>query len=329
MNFAYPWFTVLPFLYMIARFLPRTQSGQPLFSSAAVIAPLPSTMRQRMRAPILVTLTTTSAVMLGIAAARPQHITVVDQSQRGRNIALVLDVSRSMSAIDFPAGLVYTSRMEGVKSVVAEYVRNRSQDRIGLIVFGNTSYLQSPLTTDTHLIEELVNGLRPGMAGDGTAIGDGLGLALKRLRDIEGGSKAIILLTDGVNNAGQVSPLKAAKVARDLGIKIHAIGIGSGDATTADRVFGNVMGLSVAGRAEIDEKTLREIASTTGGVYFNASSLDGLKEVYREIERLSETEENAPAKTIVQELFVPFVTMGLLCYLVATLFNVTFFLKVP
>jgi Ca-activated chloride channel family protein len=213
--------------------------------------------------------------------------------------------------------------------VVAEYVRNRTQDRVGLVVFGNTAYLQSPLTNDTALVEELVNNIRPGMAGDGTAIGDGLGLALKRLKEIEGSTKAIILMTDGVNNAGQVSPLKAAQVAHDLGIQIHTIGIGAGAAPLGDQLFGGLVGIPGGPLAEFDEATLKEIARLTNGVYFNARSLEGFKDVYKEIEKLTQSEEKEPARTAVDELYLPFAVSGLVCYLLLLLLASTAFLKVP
>jgi Ca-activated chloride channel family protein len=219
--------------------------------------------------------------------------------------------------------------MEGVKIVVAEYVHSRTQDRIGLVVFGHSSYLQSPLTADTALVEELVGELGPGMAGDGTAIGDGLGLGLKLLKDIEGESKAIILMTDGVNNAGLVGPIKAAKISKDLGIRIHTIGKGVGEAPLGDQVLGGVLGLSFGPRAEFDEATLRQIANTTGGVYFNAQSLEGLKAVYHDIEKLTETEKDQPSRTQVEEKFPPFLIAALLTYLLTLLLSFTVFMKVP
>jgi len=283
----------------------------------------------RLRGPVLVVLTTLAAVTAGIAAARPQRVSVVEQPLEGRNIMLVIDASRSMAAQDFPTNFGYGSRMDGIKTVVAEYVRNRTRDRVGLVVFGNTSYLQSPLTTDTSLVEELVQALRPGMAGDGTAIGDGLGLALKRLKDIEGTSKAIILITDGVNNAGQASPLKAAEVAKDLGIHIHSIGVGSGKAPLGDQILGGFMGFPVGPTADFDEATLRKLADTTGGVYFNARSLEGFQDVYKELERLTKTEEDRPNKTIVEELFAPFALASLLFYALALMLGASVFLRVP
>jgi Ca-activated chloride channel family protein len=218
--------------------------------------------------------------------------------------------------------------MEGLKATVAEYVRSRSRDRIALVVFGNTAYLQSPLTSDTHLVEELVRSIQPRMAGDGTAIGDGLGLALKRLREVKDGTKAIILMTDGVNTAGQISPIKAAHVAKDLGIQIHTIGIGTGAAPILNQPLGGMLGAPIGPMADFDEKTLKEIATMTGGSYFNASSQEGIREVYQEIEKLTETEQEQPDRTVVEELYAPFVALALLAYLLGLLLSASVFMKV-
>lgn len=329
MTFAHPIVLVLPLLYVVVRLLGRGRRSSAEFSSSALLDALPPSARLRLREPVLVLLTTLAAVSAGIAAARPQQVSLIEQRLDGRNIMLVIDATRSMAAQDFPTSFGYGSRMEGVKTVVAEYVRNRTRDRIGLVVFGNTSYLQSPLTTDTSLVEELVQALRPGMAGDGTAIGNGLGLALKRLKDIEGSSKAVILVTDGVNNAGQVSPLKAAQVAKDLGIQIHTIGVGSGKASLGDPLLGGLMGLQGGPSADFDEEMLTKIAQLTGGVYFNARSMDGFQDVYRELERLAKTDDEQPAKTVIEELFAPFALSSLALYALALILGSTLFLKVP
>ena len=328
MTFAYPWLLAAPLLYLLVRQVCRSPKSTVLFPSASFLGALPKSLRQKLREPVLNGLMVCVVVALSVAAARPQKITVVEQERASRNIVLVVDASNSMSARDFPTSLGATSRMEGLKATVADYVRTRSRDRLALVVFGNTAYPQSPLTSDTHLIEELVKSIQPRMAGDGTAIGDGLGLALKRLRDVKDGTKAIILMTDGVNTAGQVSPIKAAHVAKDLGIQIHTIGIGTGSAPLLQQPLGGMLVAPVGPMADFDEKTLKEIASMTGGSYFNASSQEGMQEVYKEIEKLTETEEEQPDKTIVDELFGPFVMIAIGAYLVSLTLSATYFLKV-
>jgi Ca-activated chloride channel family protein len=328
MTFAYPWLLFTPLLYLLIRWICRAPRSTALFPSASFLGGLPKSARQRAREPILNSLMFCAVVMLSVAAARPQKVMVVEQERASRNIVLVVDASNSMSARDFPTSLGTTSRMEGLKATVADYVRTRSNDRIALVVFGNTAYLQSPLTSDTHLVEELVKSIQPRMAGDGTAIGDGLGLALKRLREVKEGTKAIILMTDGVNTAGQVSPIKAAHVAKDLGIQIHAIGIGTGTAPILQQPLGGMLGAPLGPMADFDEKTLKEIASMTGGSYFNASSQEGMQQVYKEIEKLTETEEKQPDKTIVEELFGPFVLAATVAYLLSIILAATYFMKV-
>jgi Ca-activated chloride channel family protein len=330
MTFAFPYIVVLPLLYLAVRLARRANSATSIKApSVSLLHELPVSFRLKLRTPVLLLLEALALTALTVAASRPQKISILDQPERGRNIMLVIDASNSMSGEDFPTALGMTSRMEGVKTVVAEYVRSRRQDRVGLIVFGNTSYLQSPLTSDVLLVENLVQQLQPRMAGDGTAIGDGLGLALKRLRDIEGSSKAIILITDGVNTAGQVTPLKAAQIAKELGIQIHTIGIGSGSTPLGGRALGGILGAGGQVMAEFDENTLKEIARLTKGVYFNATSLEGFKEIYRQIDALSETEQDQPAKPIVHELFMPWALLALVAFLLSISLQATIFRRFP
>lgn len=329
MTFAYPWLLAAPLLYLLIRFLNRAPRASAPFPSSMFLKSLPKSFRLKIREPLLFTLSLITVAAMSAAAARPQRVTVVETPKRARNIMLVVDTSNSMSASDFPTSFGYASRMEGVKTAVAEYVRSRKNDRVGLVVFGNSAYLQCPLTSDISLVEQLVQGLYPRMAGDGTAIGDGLGLALKRLREVEGESKAIILITDGVNTAGQVSPLKAADVAKELGIQINTIGIGTGSAPMAGAPLGGMLGVPQQMIAEFDEKTLREIASMTGGAYFNASSLEGFQEIYRKIEKLHETESQQPDKNLVEELYPLCVAVALAACLLGVILKATYLMRVP
>ena len=330
MSFALPAVFIAPLAYALFRLLARRGRVESVAApTISILSSLPVSLRLRLRAPTLFALEVVTVLLLTVAAARPQRVTIIEQPKLARNIMLVIDASNSMSGEDFPTKVGLTSRMEGVKTVVAEYVRSRHGDRVGLVVFGNTSYLQSPLTSDTLLVEKLVEQLQPRMAGDGTAIGDGLGLALKRLRGVEGKSKAIILMTDGVNTAGQVSPLKAAQIAQEFGIQIHTIGIGSGSVTLGQGPFGSLLGGRVGPTAEFDEATLKEIARLTGGVYFNASSLEGFKEVYREIDALAQTEGKQPEKPIIHELFTPWALAGLASFFLSLLLQSTIFRRLP
>jgi Ca-activated chloride channel family protein len=330
MNFAFPAVFIAPLIYLGLRLIARRGIQTSLATpSASLLKSLPVSLRLRLRTPILLALELATITTLTVAAARPQRVTIIEQPNLARNIMLVIDASNSMSGEDFPTKFGATSRMEGVKTVVAEYVRSRRGDRVGLVVFGNTSYLQSPLTNDTLLVEKLVEQLQPRMAGDGTAIGDGLGLALKRLRDVEARSKAIILMTDGVNTAGQVSPLKAAQIAKDLGIQIHTIGIGTGTVTLSQDPFGGLLGVAAGPKAEFDEATLKEIAKMTGGVYFNATSLEGFKDVYRQIDELNQTETQQPQQPIIHELFTPWACAAFISLCASILLQSTVFRRIP
>jgi Ca-activated chloride channel family protein len=330
MSFAFPAIFIAPIVYVLVRLLSRKrETASVAVPSISMLRGLPVSARVRLRIPTLLVLEGIIITSLTIAAARPQRVTIVEQPTLARNIMLVIDTSNSMSGEDFPTKLGATSRMEGVKTVVAEYVRSRHGDRVGLVVFGNTSYLQSPLTSDTQLVEKLVEQLQPRMAGDGTAIGDGLGLALKRLKDVEGRSKAIILMTDGVNTAGQVSPLKAAQIAREFGVQIHTIGIGTGSVSLAQGAFGGLLGGRAGPVADFDEATLKEIARLTGGVYFNATSLEGFKEVYRQIDALDQTEQQQPEKPIIHELFAPWALVGLLSLFLSLVLQLSIFRRFP
>jgi Ca-activated chloride channel family protein len=319
MNFSYPWFLYTPLLYIAIWFATRKGRTIPAeFSSISPLAALPRSLRTRIREPLLCILSILCVTALSIAAARPHRVSLLEDADRRRNIMLVLDISVSMEEQDFSTGFGRDTRMNGVKSVVAEYVRSRSQDRIGLVVFGSKAALQSPLTSDTALVEQLVNLLKEGKLGDGTAIGDGLGVALKRLKDVEAKTKAIILMTDGVNNSGQVNPIKAAHVAKELHIPIHTIGIGSPPSLFGGPMLGN----------HFDEDLLREVAAITGGTYFNAGSTDGFKEVYAQIENLTASEDQSATKQKVDELFLPFALAGIAVYLLILLLRATYFLKV-
>lgn len=325
MTFAYPYLLLAPLLYLLARLLGRRVVPRAVpAASAPFLSSLPRTFKLRARKPTLLLLETTTVVCLALAAARPQRASIIDSPSLARNIMLVIDTSRSMSASDFPSGIGTTTRMEGVKTVVSEYVRSRGRDRVGLVVFGNRLFLLSPLTSDTALVERLVQSLQPRMAGDGTAIGDGLGLALKRLRDMDAKSKAIILITDGVNTAGQVSPRKAAEIAKELGVQVHTIGIGSGTSPLE-----SILGVPQGPAADFDEAALKEVANITNGVYFNATSLEGFKEVYRQLDKLQETEEEKPDHLLIEELFAPWAWVSLCAFLFAVTLQTTVFRRVP
>lgn len=296
-------------------------------ASAPSLAGVPASLRARLRTPVLGLLTISALLLAGFAAARPQRVQLLEKDDKARNIMLAIDLSQSMAANDFGGSFGRMNRLEAVKSVVRDFVAERRGDRIGLVVFGNRAFLQAPLTKDLGLVEQVVKSLEVGIAGDGTAIGDGLGLSLKRIQDLPGRSKAIILLTDGVSNAGSVNPLKAAAVAKDLGIKVHTVGVGTNAGSLS--VGGGFFGLPVQSQAEFDEKTLKDVAALTGGVYFNASTLQGLQEVYKSIDSLERTVGDDAPQEETEELFPPLLVAAIVCYLSLLLLSRTVFLKLP
>ncbi len=208
----------------------------------------------------------------------------------GVSIVLAVDVSESMAALDFKLDGDAVTRLKAVKSVVDDFLKKRPGDRVGLVVFGTHAYTQAPLTLDHDALAMALDRVSIGAAGSKTAVGDALGIALKRLEDVDSTSKIIVLLTDGRSNAGDVSPDSAALVAKQAGVTVHVIGVG-GDKPAPfvinDPIFGQRV---VRQRLEIDEPLLRSIAKTTGGLFFRAEDTDGLRRIYDTINTLEKTD---------------------------------------
>lgn len=200
-------------------------------------------------------------------------------NQEGRNIMMVLDLSGSMALTDMTLRGRPISRLDVVKNAAKQFVNKREGDRLGLILFGSKAYLQTPLTFDRQNIALRIDDATPGLAGQTTSIGDALGLAVKRLQSIPESSKVIILLTDGVNNSGVLTPMKAAELAKSEHIKVYTIGLGS------NNEFNNGF-FDIPANAELDEKTLQDIAAMTEGRYFRATDQQSLQSIYNKIDTL-------------------------------------------
>lgn len=200
----------------------------------------------------------------------------------GRDVMMAIDLSGSMDQQDFAVGGRPTTRLGVVKETADTFVENRTGDRIGLVLFSDRAYLQAPLTFDRDAVRALLDEAQVGLTGQQTAIGDAIAISLKRLKDRPESSRVLILLTDGASNAGVMEPLKAADLANELGIKIYTIGVGA-QAKTVSTAFGPQ---TVNPSHDLDENTLRQIAERTGGQYFRAVNVDGLAQIYREIDRL-------------------------------------------
>lgn len=219
------------------------------------------------------------------AAARPTWIgDPVPLPQEGRDLMLAVDISGSMQEVDMPTSNQneYVNRITAVKAVVSEFIQQRMGDRIGLILFGRQGYLQTPLTFDTNTVEQQLQEAQLGFAGDGTAIGDAIGLSIKRLRDRPAESRIVILLTDGANTVG-TDPKEAADIAAEANIRIHTIGIGGENRVVNSAFSGPRL---VKARSDLDEETLNYIAETTGGQYFRARDPAELMSIYNYLDEL-------------------------------------------
>ncbi len=243
-------------------------------------------------------------LLLIIAAAQPQWIgEPVSLPTSGRNLMLAVDISGSMETRDMELSGQAVDRLTIVKSVVSEFVERRTGDQLGLILFGSQAYLQTPLTFDRETLNTLLLEARIGFAGEKTAIGDAIGLTIKRLQNRPAGSRVLILLTDGANTSGEVKPLQAAKLAQQLSVRIYTIGVGA-DEMIIPGLFGSSFGSRRTNpSADLDEDTLQEIATLTEGHYFRARDRSELSEIYRLLDELEPVEQEAEAFRPIKSLF--------------------------
>jgi Ca-activated chloride channel family protein len=236
-----------------------------------------------------------SLVWLGlvVAAARPQWIgDPVELPNSGRDLMLAVDISGSMRVEDMQAGDRLVRRIDAVKVIASDFIGRRRGDRLGLILFGSNAYLQSPLSFDVQTVQRFLMESQIGFAGQETAIGDAIGLAVKRLRDRPAESRVLVLLTDGRDTASTVDPMEAAKLAAQLGVRIHTIGIGA-DSLTVPGLLGTRIGSrQVNPSADLDEESLRAIADSTGGQFFRARDPEELAAIYGAIEALEPLESD-------------------------------------
>jgi len=254
-------------------------------------------------------------VLLILAICRPQLYSVLREVESsGVDIILCLDTSGSMQALDFELGGEPVNRLTAVKKVVGDFVKKREHDRIGLVVFGKHAFTQAPLTLDKGLLLGLIKRLQIGMAGDSTAIGSALAVAGKRIKDIPAHTKIVILLTDGRNNFGEISPVEAAKALRALNIKIYTIGVGS-QGPVPFRVKSFFGERTVYQRVDLDENLLRQVANLGMGRYFKASDSKGLSEIYDLIDQAEKTEVKVKEFFNFHELYLYFLIPALVLLL--------------
>lgn len=256
--------------------------------------------------------------LITFALAGPRFIgEPLPLTRESHNIMLALDISGSMALGDMEWRGRPATRLAVVKHAAAQFVEERTGDKIGLILFGSRAYLQTPLTYDRHNITLRLSDATVGLAGNSTSIGDALGLALKRLRHVPPKGRVIILLTDGANNSGVLAPEQAAKMARDNDIKIYTIGLG---ANMDSQTFGGLF-MSIHRGAELDEATLRLIAKTTDGRYFRATDLPSLQKIYELINHLETVKQNGAIMRPQKEYYPWFVALALIIFLYGIIRN--------
>ncbi len=303
MHFASPYYLWLLVLLVpaIAYYIWRILQGGATIQLSSIegVVRAPKTLRYWLRhVPFVLRI---GALALAIVAlARPQGIEQNSHTNtEGIDIMLSIDISGSMLARDFKP-----DRISAAKEVAGSFIADRYGDRIGLVAFAGEAFTQSPLTTDQSTLQTLLSRIRSGLIEDGTAIGNGLATAINRLRESEAKSKVIILLTDGVNNRGEIAPLTAAEIAKAQGIRVYTIGVGTRGSAPYPAVdmFGNMT--FVQQKVEIDEKTLGEIASMTGGKYFRATDKTKLKAIYDEINQLEKSKVEVFQHITYHELFL-------------------------
>lgn len=328
MRFANPYLLWLLVLLapMIAYYIYRTLQGGAAIRISTIegVRRAPRTLRYWLRhAPFV--LRCAAFVLLVVALARPQD---VDEQRRssaeGIDIMLAVDVSGSMLARDFKP-----DRITAAKEVAGRFIADRYGDRLGLVVFAGEAFTQSPLTTDQSTLQTMLSRIRSGIIEDGTAIGNGLATAINRLRESDAKSKVIILLTDGVNNRGEIAPLMAADIAADMGIKVYTIGVGTRGKAPYPVVdmFGNMSFQPMD--VEIDEKTLEGIAERTGGRYFRATDNDKLQSIYDEINQLEKSKVEVTDYTVYHERFLALLLAALGVLLLKFVFSNIILKRIP
>ena len=331
MHFASPYYLWLltALVPMAGYYVWRTLQGGAAIQISSVdgVVRAPKTIRYYLRHLPFV-LRAAAFALLVVALARPQDVERLSHTNtEGIDIVLAIDVSASMLARDFRP-----DRITAAKEVAGSFVADRYGDRIGLVVFAAEAFTQSPLTTDQSTLQTLLARIRSGLIDDsGTAIGNGLATAINRLRESEAKSKVIILLTDGVNNHGEIAPLTAAEIAKAQGIRVYTIGVGTEGMAPypAVDIYGTPTGGTVMAKVEIDEKTLRSIAEMTGGEYFRATDKAKLKAIYDQINQLEKSKVEVTEHVTYHEQYLLWALAGLLLLFAEFLFANLVLKRIP
>lgn len=330
MRFAHPWFLLLlaflPFLAWVRQ--RRTQQAAFLYSSVALVKHVAGIGRSRVGL-ILSRLRWIALALCIIGLARPQlGMGEAKVKAAGIDIVVALDLSGSMRSEDFQLRGRPANRLDVAKEVLTAFIKKRPNDRIGLVAFAGRPYIASPPTLDHDFLLETISHLNIGSVEDGTAIGSALTAALNRLRDIQGRTRIVILMTDGQNNAGKVPPLTAAEAAQALNVKVYTIGVGTRGKAPMPFIQ-NGYRVTRMIDVNIDEDTLKQIADRTGGAYFRATDTERLSQIYDHIDRLEKTEVEAKKYQRYQELFPLFVIPALAVFLLELILSQTVWRRLP
>lgn len=321
-KYLYLLLLLIPLIAWYVIRLSRTQASFKLASTSAFKDMKPGLRVYMRHLPFLLRIA--SIVLIIIVIARPQSVNSWEETEtQGIDIVLALDVSGSMLSQD-----LQPDRLQAAKKVASEFVVDRKNDNIGLVVFAGESFTQCPLTTDHKVLLNLLNDIEFGIIEDGTAIGLGLATSVNRLKESESDSRVVILLTDGTNNSGQIAPLTAADLARSYGIRVYTVGVGTtGMAPTPVQTpFGiRMQNMPV----DIDEKILTDIAVMTGGQYFRAQDTDGLRQVYEEIDEMEKYLISVQNVTQRREVFLPFALLALALMLIELVLRRTWLRNIP
>ena len=321
-KYLYLLLILIPLIVWYVIKLSKTQASFKLASTNAFKDLKPGFRVYMRHLPILLRIL--SIALIIIVIARPQSVNSWEETEtQGIDIVLALDVSGSMLSQD-----LQPDRLQAAKKVASEFITDRNNDNIGLVVFAGESFTQCPLTTDHKVLLNLLNEIEFGIIEDGTAIGLGLATSVNRLKDSETSSRVVILLTDGTNNSGQIAPLTAADLARSYGIRVYTIGVGTtGMAPTPVQTPFGIRMQNM--KVDIDEKTLTDIAVMTGGQYFRAQDTESLRMVYDEIDEMEKYLISVQNVTQRKEAFLPFALEALALILLELLLRRTWLRNIP
>ncbi len=314
---------VLPALVVWYYYRLHSKESDVRYSTLLPFAMIKYSAKERLRhLPFMLRMIALALVI--IALARPQSTTKGQNVySEGIDIVLALDISGSMLAEDFQP-----NRIEAAKNVAQEFIGGRTNDRIGLVIFSGESFTQCPLTVDYEVLKTLIKPVKSGMIEDGTAIGLGLANAVNRLRESKSKSKVIILLTDGVNNRGEIDPITAAQIAKLYGIRVYTVGVGTiGEAPYPVQTPFGIRYQMVP--VDIDEKTMKQIADMTGGKYFRATDNKKLRAIYQEIDQLEKTRIEVRSYRRFAELFYSFIFVAVFLLIGDVGLSNTWFRKIP